>query len=346
MSQMTALLAQSAVPNASTIFLITLLFVFVTAIITTIVTKWSRDKCLKFMNGYHVTLERGRGHVIWGYLKVFSSGIELVFDHPFVDYRGQKKTSFLIYQQELDQLMLSILRYHDEMQPHLQERRKRHVHRTFNPGPLRRMGRTVRNLLNTLRDAFNAAIGAAVGQYQRLNPTSAIIGSQAGSVTQFSQTLIGKFAGNAFEPLLEQYIGQPVILEVADPIDPNNQTVQYAGYLADYTQNFVAVFNVEHKTEKELFLNLPDVEQGDDLPPLPPPPPPGAPAPILSPPLVIEHNLAVRIDRHRMLIQNTRDEPVVVHRLEREGFEPLNFGTIIPVHGTLDLPARDARSGK
>jgi hypothetical protein len=341
----TVTLAQTA-PSASTIFFVTLLFVFVTAIITTIVTKWSKDKCLKFFHGYHVTLERSRGHVTWGDLKVFSAGVELVFDHPYVDYRGQKKSSFLIYQQELDQMVLTILRYHDELQPHFQERRRRHVLRTFNPGPLRRWWRNIRNLFNMLRDAFNAAIGAAVGQYQRLNPASAILGSQAGSVTQFGQTLIGKFAGNAFEPLLEQYIGQPVILEVADPIDPNNQTVQYTGYLADYTQNFIAIFNVEHKRGKELCVNLPDVESGDRLPPLPPPADPGKPPPPLSPPLVVEQDLEVRIDGHRMLIHSTRDEPVVVHRLEREGFEPLKFGVVIPVHGTLDLPARDARGGK
>jgi hypothetical protein len=340
------ILAQSSGPNASTIFFLTLLFVFATAIITTIITKWSKDKCLKFFHGYHVTVERNRGNAIWGDLKVFSAGVELVFDHPYTDYRGQKKSSFLIYQQELDQMVLTILRYHDELQPHYQERRRRHVLRTFNPGPLRRMWRDIRNLINMLRDAFNAAIGAAVGQYQRLNPASAIIGSQAGSVTQIGQTLIGKFAGNAFEPLLEQYIGQPVILEVADPLDPNNQTVQYTGYLADYTQNFIAIFNVEHLRGKELCVNLPDVESGERIPPLPPPPAPGAPPIILPPPLAIEHEIEVRIDGHRMLIHNTRDEAVVMHRLEREGFEPLKFGVVIPVHGTLDLPARDARGGK
>jgi hypothetical protein len=341
------ILAQaSSVPNASTIFFITLMFVFFTAIITTLVTKWSRDKCLKFLDGYHVTVERGRGHTIWGSLKVFSAGIELVFDHAYVDYRGQKKTSFLIYQQEVDQLVLSILRFHNDLDAKLQERRQHHVLRTFNPGPMRRLWREVRNVVNTLRDAFNAAIGAAVGQYQRLNPAASIIGTQAGSVQQIGQTLIGKFAGNAFEPLLEQYIGQPVILEVADPINPNNDTVQYTGYLADYTQNFVAVFNVEHKTGKELWLNLPDIEYGDDLPPLPPAPAPGAPPPVLSEPVVIEHDLAVRIDGYRMMIQNTRDEAVVVQRLEREGFEPLKIAVVIPVNGTLDLPARDAHGGK
>jgi hypothetical protein len=40
----------SSTPSAATLLYITLLFIFVTAIITTVVTKWSRDKCLKFFH--------------------------------------------------------------------------------------------------------------------------------------------------------------------------------------------------------------------------------------------------------------------------------------------------------
>jgi hypothetical protein len=173
-----------------------------------------------------------------------------------------------------------------------------------------------------------------------------VLTSQAQSVTQIGQTLIGKFAANAYEPLLEQYIGQPVILDVVDPINPNNVTVQYAGYLADYTGQFIAVFNVDHATEEELAIVLPDAEGGDPLPPLPGPPPPGAPAPVLPPPVKSEHGLAVRLDGPRVKIMNTRPDPVVVRRLEREGFEPLEFGVVVPSSATLDLPARDARGGK
>jgi hypothetical protein len=339
------LLAQATAPSASTLFYLTLLFIFLTAIVTTVLTKNARDKCLKFFHHYHVTLERLRGQTSWGRLRVFSSGVEIVYDHPYVDHRGRRKTSYLMYQQELDQQLLSVLRYHDELDTEHQKARLKQVHRTFNPGPLKRFARSVRNFVNTLRDAFNAAIGAMVGQYQRMNPSSMIIGSQGQSVTQIGQTLLGRFA-NAYEPLLEQYIGRAVILDVADPVNPNNATVQYAGYLADYTQQFIAVFNVEHRTAEEAALDLPDAEWGDPLPPLPVPPPPGAPAPALPPALKTEHDLAVRLDGPRVKIMNTRHEPVVVRRLERAGFEPLELGMIIPPSGTLDLPARDARGGR
>ncbi|HEV2295029.1 MAG TPA: hypothetical protein VGR35_14335 [Tepidisphaeraceae bacterium] len=350
---MFAILAQAPPPpapsppiSAATIFYLTLLFIFLTAIITTVATKWSRDKCLKFFHRYHVTLERYRGQTIWGKLKVFSSGLEVIYDNPFIDAHGRKKTSFMMYQQEMENQLLSLFRYHDELSPEQQRERSEQIQRTFNPGPLRRFMRGVRNFVNTLRDAFNAAIGTAVGQFQRANPSSAVLTSQAGNVTQIGQTLLGKFAANAFEPLLEQYIGQPVILDVADPINPNNATVEYAGYLAEYTQYFIALFNVNHKSDAAIEVTLPDVERGEPLPPLSAPPPPGAPAPVLPPPAKVEHDVAVRIDGLRLKVQNLRHDPLVARRLEREGFEPVEFGMVIPPNGTLDLPARDARGGK
>jgi hypothetical protein len=66
---------------------------------------------------------------------------------------------------------------------------------------------------------------------------------------------------------------------------------------------------------------------------------------VLPPPLKTEHGLAVRLDGPRLKIMNTRPDPVVVRRIEREGFEPLEFGVIVPSSATLDLPARDARGG-
>ena len=251
------LLAQSSSGSTALgVFYLTLLIIFATAIVTAVVTKWAKDKCLKFFHGYHVTLERARGHCIWGQFKAFSSGVEILYDHPFADSRGRKKTSYLIYGAELESQMLSLLRYHDELSTQQQQERQLQIRKTFNPGPMRRLWRAMRNFVNTLRDAFNAAIGAAVGQYQRMNPASAVLASQAGSMTNLGQTLLGRFAGNAYEPLLEQYIGQPVILDVADPIDPNNATVEYTGFLADYTQQFVALFNVDHKTAEEVLDNL------------------------------------------------------------------------------------------
>ncbi|HEV8608139.1 MAG TPA: hypothetical protein VGQ99_22580 [Tepidisphaeraceae bacterium] len=339
---MRIVLAQTAGPSAATLFYITLLIIFVTAILTTVLAKWSRDKCLKFFKGYRITLERYRGQALWGRLKVFSSGVEIVYDHAYVDPHSRRKTSYLFYQPELETQVLSIFRHHGQLPAQEQARRLSQVHATFNPRFFRRLYRGLRNFVNTLRDAFNAAIGAAVTQYQRTNP---VLSTQGGTVTNLGQTLLGKFA-NAYEPLLEQYIGQPVILEVADPLNPNNAVQEYTGYLADYTQQFIAVFNVDHPDGGTIEVKLPDVEKGDPLPPLPLPPPPGAPAPMLPIALVNENGVEVRMDGVRMKIQNARGELLAVLRLEKEGFDPLELGMVLPPMGTLNLPARDARGGK
>jgi len=335
-------LAQNAGPNAATLFYVTLLIIFLTAIITTVLAKWSRDKCLKFFKGYRITMERNRGQTLWGRLKVFSSGVEIVYDHPYVDPHGRRKTSYLFYQIELEQQVLSLFRYHAQLPPDQQKQRQNQVHATFNPRFFRRLYRGLRNFVNTLRDAFNAAIGAAVSQYQRANP---VLGAQGTTVTNLGQTLLGKFA-NAYEPLLEQYIGQPVILEVADPLNPNNAVQEYTGYLADYTQQFIAVFNVDHGEIETITVTLPDVERGDALPPLPPPPLPGAPAPMLPIPLVKENGVEVRMDGARMKIQNARNELLAVVRLEKEGAASQELGMILPPMGILNLPARDSRGGR
>jgi len=333
-------------PSAANIFYLTLLFIFLTAIITTVVTKWARDKCLKYFHGFHVTLERTRGQTTWGQVRVFATGVEIIYDHPFVDPRGRRKTSYMLYGPDFDQQLLGLFRYHHELDDRQKILRDEQIDATFNPGPLRRMWRSVRNFVNTLRDAFNAAIGAVVSQYQRANPTSAVMATQGTQVTQIGQTLLGKFAGNAYEPVLEQYIGRPVIVDVVDPLNPNNAIVEYTGYLVDYTAQFLAVFNVEHTSGEVVTVLLPDVEEGPPLPPLPNPPPPGVPMPPLPPPEKVEHKLEVRIDGLRMKVQNTRHDPVIVQRLERDGFEPVEFGNVIPPMATFDLPARDARGGR
>ena len=231
--------------------------------------------------------------------------------------------------------------------PARQKDRLEQVRRTFNPGFRRRIARGIRNMLNTLRDAFGAAIGAAVGQAQRMNPGNVVLSTQANQVTQIGQTILGRAAANAYEPLLEQYIGQPVILEVMDPEStPTTPASNYAGYLADYTQQFIAVLNVDHATSQWIEVTLPDVAEGELLPPLAPPPAAGAAAPILPAPTKFENEIAVRIDGKRFRLHNTRSEPVVVRRLEREGYEPLEIGSVIPPNGTMSLPARDARAAK
>lgn len=309
-------------PDAATLFYLTLLFIFLAAIVTTFVTRWSKDKCLAMFRGYHVTLTRVKGQTVWGTLKVFSSGLEVEYDAPYRDLRGHLKTSLMFYQPEIESGVLCVCRYHGELDEAGQRLRTRQVKRAFNPGPVRRTWRWIRNLVNTLRDAVNTAIGAAVNQLARVNPSS-VLTTQTGSVTQIGQALVTRF-GNAYEPLLEQYIGKPVIVDVTDPLNPAGSPVQFTGFLADYTQTYVAVLGVEHRVCERIEMVLPDVGGAE----------------------VKEGGAEARLEGPRVKVLNTRFQPMVVRRLEREGFEVLELGVVVGPNCVLELPVRDAGGAK
>jgi hypothetical protein len=332
--------------NAATVFYVTLLIIFLTAIVTTVATKWARDKCLKYFHGFHVTLERSA--------------------RP--DHLGTG--------QDLRDRRRDCLRPSVHRRARIEENQLHAVRPGLRAAIARALSlspRARRSAAETARcaDSIDVQSGPAqadVAKRAQLRQHAARCVqrgdrrgrvavparqsiqrgafTQGGNVTQIGQTLLGKFAGNAYEPLLEQYIGRPVIVDCVDPINPNNAIVEYTGYLVDYSAQFLAVFNVKHSKGETVTVQLPDVEQGAPLPPLPSPPPPGVPLPPLPPPERIEHEIAVRIDGLRLKVQNTRHDPVIVLRLERDGYEPVEFGNVIPPMATFDLPARDARGGR
>ena len=297
---------------ASSAFYLTILVVFVASVVGAVVTRWKRDACLKLMRGYHVTVTRPGGRTIWGTLKVLSSGVELCFDHDVADAHGRVKRSFLIYEPELPAEVASLWRFHDELSAEGQQRRRRQAEATFNPNLARRAWRGVRNLINTLKDAFGQALSLIVG---RLTAGRAAVADSSGRVDQIGQTLLGGVA-NAYEPLLEQYIGQPVILDLPDAADGGTPR-QVAGYLAEYTSAYVAVFNVEHAAGEPFTMT---VDTGDEP--------------------VERDGLTLTAADGRLTLTSRRSNGLtVVRRIERgTGFEPLELGCTLMPGATLSLP--------
>lgn len=314
------------------LFFLTLLFIFGTAIVTAIFTKWAKDKCLKFFNGDAVTLERDDGRTTWGTLRVLSSGVEVEFATPGVDPIGRRRSSVMVYANELDTKTLALFRYHDALDAREREARDRQVDKTFNPGFFRRLWRKVRVLANTLRDAFSKALGAFIGQVAKANPSSRVLSTHQASVTEIGTTLVTRGnSANAYEPLLERHIGKPVILDLAKP---GGGTIGVPGYLVEYTSKFIALFNVEHEAPEALELRLP--KTGDAEPKCvksqPTPTTPAAGCAV---------ELTATVEADRIVVRNNGFDPAVVEQVEPEAFEPVVIGAIIPPGGSLDLPVRD-----
>jgi len=239
---------------------LTVLFIFLSAIVGVVLKVRRKDKCLKFLNDYHVSYLTTGGRALWGDLTVYSQGIELRFDAPYTTRHGLIKTSALIYPEELDKC-LALCRTEGSLTAQEIAARKRQVRRSFNPGLVRRGLRWCRNLINTLRDAFSKAMTAIIGTLLK-SRAPATVQQQQGSVDSIGQTILGA-AGNAYEPMLEAHIGKPVILRTVRKAEDREYVLELPGYLVDYTEQWVAVFNVEHGGGRVIEHAITESQQHD-----------------------------------------------------------------------------------
>jgi hypothetical protein len=172
------------------------------------------------------------------------------------------KSSALIYEDEFNP-MIAFTRSVHGLTGQERKDRERQIKVTFKPGLWRRLNRWFRNLLNVLRDAISKTFSMVIGRMAAGRAAGVAISTQAGDINTLTGTVIG-LAANAYEPLLERYIGRPVVVEINLPPPPGPppppnwipDTCEFPGYLVDYTQRFLAVFNVDHTPVETVEVKL------------------------------------------------------------------------------------------
>lgn len=229
------------------IFWMTIGAIFLAAIVTAVIQTRRKDRVLKLVHDHHVTLIMNDGRAIWGDLKVFSQGIELRFRERGLQPAGDRPSagSYMIYQHELG-AVIAVVRYLGGLTDEERREVRRQLRRRFNPGLIRRSLRIARNLFNTIKDAFSQALSAIVGALARTG-SSTFVQSQQGKVDQIGQTLLTT-VGHNYEPMLESHIGSPVLLDLTIPTRQpagGPAALEMPGYLAEYSDKFVAMFNVD-----------------------------------------------------------------------------------------------------
>jgi len=232
-------------------FALVLVFIFVPVIVTTFVAARQRDRCLKTFHQYHATVHRKSAAPLWGVLQVFSKGLVVGYREPVAAPDHPTKASYLIYEPEMQDLF-AVFRFHDQITEKNQRRRTRQVRRLAHPSIVRRTWRRARNLINTLRDAFNKALGAVLGQMQKTRPGSRTMTTGSKQMESVGTELLGRVA-NAYEPLLEQHIASPVVLEVAGPAE--GQMTEYAGHLGEYSAGYVMILDVTAQMKDKAVLD-------------------------------------------------------------------------------------------
>jgi hypothetical protein len=231
-------------------FALAILFLFLVAVVGAFIAARKRDRCLKRFRKFRVTLQEQGGRQIWGTLKVFSKGLELVFEPPpgAAAHPGDKH-SFLLYEAELGKVF-AVYRFADRLAEKNVRRRARQRRKLADPPLASRAWRRVRNVVNTFRDAIVSAFGMTVQQASKAS-TSAVLKSQGGQINALGTMLVGETA-NAYEPMLEQYIGRPVVLELVNPADPEKRIVEYRGHLGEYSAQFILLADVERRFQDQV----------------------------------------------------------------------------------------------
>ncbi len=221
---------------------ITIVFVILAAVVGAFVRRRRRDMCLKDFAGYRITLEDAAGKEIWGVLRVENTGIELVYLDVHKDTDGHEERSFILYKDEFDAIG-AIVRYHERLSESGRKKREKELARTYHPNVLRRFKRRVMNVFRTVRDSIAEIVNVLLHQARKVNVGGAMLSKQDKYVTQMKQELIGS-AGTSYEPLLERYIGNKVVLEVVK----GDRMIEYCGVLKDYTADFVEVMDVDYRS--------------------------------------------------------------------------------------------------
>ena len=233
---------------------VSIFVILVTSLVGFYVNSRVRDRCLRDFDGYAVTIEHDPGTVVWGRLRTYSAGLEVVYAAAHHDTQGHEENSYILYGSELNGLQ-AVYRFHDDQLPRNQRRRERDIRRTYKPSIYRRMRRALRNVFSTFRDAIVQTTNTLLGRRMQQIQQGAMTGQYQQLTTSGAQLLSGTL-GNAYEPILERYIGQYVVLEIT-----RGDTVEEEyGILKEYSAKYVELLNVK----VEVPLHVYQARQAED----------------------------------------------------------------------------------
>jgi hypothetical protein len=224
---------------------ITIIFIILCAAVAAFVSSRRRDMCLKDFQGDMATLEETQGKVVWGRLRVESTGLEFVYAEAHPDTQGHTEKSYIVYKQEFANIQV-IIRFLDQLSEKGSLRRREELKRTYHPRLLRRLKRRILNLFKTLRDSFVDVINLFIARARTSAGVGAVLAGQDQYVSRMKEQLVGS-VGTAYEPLLERHIGHTVVLEMIK----GDKVIEYPGLLKDYTADFIELLDVSYATKAD-----------------------------------------------------------------------------------------------
>jgi len=224
---------------------IAILFIILSALVAVVLRKVKKDKCLKDFRDDIVTLELLNGQQYRGEMKMKSSGLQFNYPELIEGEYNLKFLSFLLYKNEFPDIQ-AVVRYHRDLTEAGRELRKKDFQRTFQPSRWRRIRRSILNFLKIIKDAVIEIINMMTSHLSKTTPVGAAMSSNDSQVNKMKNEVYG-LVETSYEPLLEDYIGERVILE----LKRGNDWVKYNGVLKDYTAEFIELIDVDYAPEEK-----------------------------------------------------------------------------------------------
>ena len=223
---------------------ITIVFIILSALLAVVIRKIKKDKCLKDFRDDIVTLELLNGQHYRGELKLKSSGLKFNYPELIEDERQFKFLSFLLYKNEYPDIQ-AVVRYHKDLTEEGKKLREEDFKKTFQPSRWRKLRRSTLNFLKIIKDAVIEILNMLTSNLSKTTAVGAAISSNDSQVNKMKNEVYS-LVETSYEPLLEDYIGERVILE----LKRGNEWVKYNGVLKDYTAEFIELIDVDYGVEE------------------------------------------------------------------------------------------------
>lgn len=223
----------------------TILIIFFTALLSRIVQK--QDRVLESIKNFHITIVKRNGKKMWGVVKIYTSGMELLFSKPFQSSGGSWVDSYLFYQSDMDEVKL-IYRYHDELSPENQKTRIIEIEKVSKPGNLRRLLRKLRNFISNFQDAISETLSVFLNRFK--SNAAEIVKANEKRIKQVGSSAINAVS-KEYDPILEYHINKKVVISV---INGENRQ-EFTGYLGEYSVKWMALIDCELVQDWHLPLN-------------------------------------------------------------------------------------------
>ena len=219
------------------LFFLTIGFIFLGALITNL-TQWrKRDRVLKDVDGFNTTIEMQNRKKIWGKTNIYSNGMELHFSREVLNSSGNPINSYILYRDDIDNIR-AIYRYQNELSEKNIALRKKEIADTCKPRLWIHFKRRMGVFFNTFNDAIGEALNVFLARMKG-GGNNMVFKTQGNYLKKMGTTALS-VVGNAYDPLLERYVNQRVVVQLND-----GKKEEYCGFLKEYSSAWMSVLDCE-----------------------------------------------------------------------------------------------------